>query len=456
MSSPVSSSRVNPSIAARLDRLPVVRTHRIAVAVVGMALFFDLYENFLAATISSVLKTELDLTRTQLNLILGSAFFGQFVGAIVMGRLSDRIGRRPAFMINLAVYSVFSLVAAFSPNAWFLVAMRFCAGIGIGAEFALADSYLADLLPKAVRGKFISWSYTVAFIAVPVVGLLARWLVPLHPLGFDGWRWLFLLGGIGAFAVWVIRRGLPESPRWLETHGRHEEAEAICSSLEAEARAAGHTLAEPDDEATVRPAASMGFSSLFGPQLRRRTTMLWILSALEAFGYYGFGTLAPLVLMEKGFDVVSSLGFVTASYLGYPLGSLLAIPLVERIERKYLVMISAAAMAAFGLWFGFASSPAQIVVAGIGYTMVSNLFSNAYHVYLADSYPTAVRATAAGSAYSLSKIATGILPFILLPLLDAHSPELVFGLVALMMVLLIVNVAVLGHRTTGRSVDALE
>ena len=445
----------SPSIAARLDRLPVVRTHRIATTVVGLALFFDLYENFLAATISSVLTTELDLSRTELNLILGSAFFGQFVGALVMGRLSDRIGRRPAFMINLGIYSVFSLVAAFSPNAAFLIAMRFLAGVGIGAEFALADSYLADLLPKAVRGRFISWSYTVAFIGVPVVGLLARWLVPLHPLGFEGWRWLFFLGGLGAFAVWVVRRRLPESPRWLETHGRREEADAVCIALENEARAAGHQLAEPDTTLEVQKAHEMPFSSLFGHRLRRRTVMLWLLSILEVFGYYGFGTLAPLILVAKGFDVLTSLGYVTASYIGYPLGSLLAIPIVERVERKYLVMGSAAAMALLGLWFGFATNPVAIVISGVGYTMISNLFSNAYHVYLADSYPTAIRATGAGAAYSLSKITTGLLPFILLPLLDTSGSGAVFGVVAFAMLLLIINVGVLGHRTTGRSADAL-
>ena len=153
-------------------------------------------------------------------------------------------------------------------------------------------------------------------------------------------------------------------------------------------------------------------------------------------------------------DSITSLGFVAATYIGYPLGSLLAIPIVERIERKWLVIGAAGLMAAFGLWFGFADAAWAIVVSGVLYTMVSNLFSNAYHVYLADSYPTAIRGTAAGAAYSLSKLATGVLPFILLPFLDANGSGAVFALVAVAMVALMVNVAVLGHRSTGLSADA--
>jgi len=444
------------SVAARLDRLPITRTHIVVTLVIGLGLFFDAYENFLASTISAVLKAELSLSQNQLSLLLGSAFVGQFLGAIAMGRIADRVGRKPAFMVNLGIYSLFSLLGAFSPDATFLVVTRFFAGIGIGAEYALADSYLSDLMPRRARGRFISWAYTISFLGVPTVGLLARWLVPLTPGGIDGWRILFVLGALGSFAIWVVRRRLPESARWLELQGRHAEAESLVAAMEDEARAAGHTLADPDPSVRPHRRASLPVASLFRPPYARRTTMLWILSALEVFGYYGFGTLAPLVLTGKGFDIVASLGFVAATYAGYPVGSLLAVPLVERMERKWLVVGSALLMAVFGVCFGLTETPALIVVFGLGYTVVSNVFSNAYHVYLSESYPTAIRATAAGAAYSLSKIVTGVMPFVLLPLLDHQGPGTVFGLVAAVMVLLSLDVTVLGGRTTGRSADAVD
>lgn len=421
---------------------------------IGLGLFFDAYENFLAATISGVLQEDLTLSRNELSLLLGSAFLGQFLGAVVMGRFADRFGRRKAFMVNLAVYSLFSLLGAFSPNAIFLVVTRFVAGVGIGAEYALADTYLSDLMPADKRGRFISWAYTVSFLGVPVVGLSARFLVPLQPLGVDGWRYLFVIGALGSFFVWLVRRNLPESPRWLELEGRHEEAEALVAAMEDEARAAGHTLREPDP--TLRPGRRepVSVAALFRAPYTRRTVMLWLLSGLEVFGYYGFGTLAPLVLAAKGYGVVESLGFVAATYAGYPLGALLAVPIVERVERKHLVMATAALMAVFGVGFGLAGSGLLIVVSGLAFTLASNVFSNAYHVYMAESYPTKVRATATGAAYSVSKLVTGVMPFVLLPFLDAHGSGPVFGLVAAAMALLVLEVAILGQRTRGRSVDA--
>ena len=443
------------SLAARLDRLPVGRTHRLVTAVVGVGLFFDAYENFLAGTISKVLQRDFALGGTSLKLVLASAFVGQFLGALLLGRVADRIGRRTAFLVNIGIYSLFSLAAAFAPGAAWLIVARFFAGIGIGAEYALADSYLADLLPPTRRGRFIAWAYTISFCGVPAVGFLALWLVPLTPFGVAGWRWLFVLGALGAAVVWFLRRGLPESPRWLEAVGRPGEGEAEVRRMEEEAVAAtGRPLPEPDPALRPAPASAVGVRSLFRQPYRRRTTMLWILSGLEVFGYYGFGTLAPLVLSAKGYGVVASIGYTAVSYLGYPLGSLLSLPVVERLERKVLVMASAAAMAVFGLLFGFAGSPALIVVAGFLYTLSSNVFSNAYHVYLAEQYPTAVRGTAAGAAYSVSKVVTGALPSVLLPVLDGAGAGWTFTVVAVAMALLIVNVGVLGARTTGRSVDA--
>ena len=433
----------------------MTRLHYAAVGVIGLGLFFDAYENFLAPTIAKVLEHQFQLSSGALKWVLASAFIGQFVGALLMGRLADRIGRRRAFMVNLALYSGFSLLGAFSPNATFLVLTRFFAGIGIGGEYALADSYLSDILPKDKRGRFISWAYTVSFLGVPAVGFMARWLTPMTPFGIDGWRYLFVFGALGSLLVWILRSGLPESPRWLEAHGRHDEADAITLRLEDAARQAGHTLPEPDASLNPPSASKVSIASLFRPPLTKRTIMLWLLSALEVFGYYGFGTIAPLALVAKGYSVTSSLLFIALSYLGYPLGALASVFLVERMERKYFVVATAGAMAVFGLVFAYAPTPATVVAAGFAYSVTSNMFSNAYHVYLADSYPTAIRGTAAGAAYSLSKLVTAFLPFILLPILSSSGSAAVFSVVAGAMVILMVVVLTLGHRSTGRSADAV-
>ncbi|QIS17822.1 MFS transporter [Nocardia terpenica] len=403
--------------AAPLDELPIRPIHRKLVVLVGMGLFFDLYELFLAGTITGVLKQQLQLSTYQLSGILASAFAGQFVGALVLGRLSDVFGRRRMFMINIGLYAGFTLLGAFSPNVWFLMVTRALAGLGIGAEMTVSDTYLSEVMPPQVRGRMIAVAYTIGFCAVPTVGFLARWLVPVHPFGVAGWRWLFVIGGLGAALVFVARRHMPESPHWVRR------------------------------EAT---AARAPFLEILRAPFRTRTLLFSAVMILQVFGYYGFGTLAVLVLQAKGFTVVNSLGYLAITYLGYPIGSLLAIPLIERVERKYLVLASTALMAVFGLIFGFATSVPVILLAGGLFTLASNVFSDALHTYLPESFPTSVRGTASGTTYSLSKLSTAIQPFLLLPLLERHGPGAVFTVITAALVIMMGLIAVWGP-LTGRN-----
>lgn len=444
------------SIAARLNRLPIGRVHKLAVIFVGLGLFFDTYEVFLAGTLSAVLKTQFGLSPDTLKAVLASAFVGQFLGAIFFGRLADKLGRRQAFVLNLAIYSVFSLIGGLSPNATILVIARFVAGLGLGAELALADAYLSDILPPKLRGRFLAWAYTTAFLGIPAAGFLARWLVPLKPLGVPGWRWMFFIGALGALLVWVLRRALPESPRWLESVGRTEEADRIVTSWEEDARRSGAQLPPPEPGVATVAQDRLPVRVLFTREYARRTFMQWTINGLEVFGYYGFGTLAPLVLLAKGYSVVSSLTFLSFVYIGYPIGSALSLPIIERMERKVLIAAGAAGMAITGLLFGYAPSPFWIVLWGFLFTVISNTFSNAFHVYLGEIYPTAVRATAAGAAYSISRIVTAALPYILIPVLDHSGGSAVFTVVAIALGLLIIDVLALGPRTTGLSVEVAD
>src|SRR5262245_4761300 len=227
------------SIAARLNRLPPTATHRSATFIAGIGSFFDLFDIFLAGVLAAVLTGQFHLDRVVLPAVLGSAFAGMFFGATFLGGFADRRGRRTAFLVNLGVYSLFTLVGAFSVNAPMLIASRFLAGVGIGAELPLVDTYLSELLPAGLRGRYTAWAYTLGFFGIPAAGFLGRCLVPRAPLGVAGWRWLFVAGSLGAAVIWAMRAKLPESPRWLESVGRLEEAEVITARMEREAEAHG-------------------------------------------------------------------------------------------------------------------------------------------------------------------------------------------------------------------------
>ncbi|TCK23040.1 MFS transporter [Pseudonocardia endophytica] len=441
--------------AAVLDRLPVTGWHWRLTVLVGLGSFFDLYEVFLGGVLAPVLATEFGLGSTGKALVIAAGFAGMFVGANVLSVVADRLGRRRVFILNLLVYSLFSLAAAFSPNIETFLVLRFIAGIGLGAELVLVDTYLAEFVPGRVRGRMTAWAYTVGFLGVPLAALLGGKLVAKQELfGIDGWRWLLVFGGLGAVFVLLVRAMLPESPRWLESVGRDAEAWSVVRSVVAKVAPGTAVPEEPGPARTREDARGVGeVLRIAFRDYRRRSVMLVVFQILQTVAYYGFGTLAPLVLVAKGFEVTDSLGYAALSFAGYPLGSLASVPLVERFERKYLIIASALGIAVFGIVFAAASTVVLIVAAGFLLTAVSNVFSNAFHIYQAEIFPTAIRSTASGVAYSLSRATSVVLPFIAVPLLGSLGPVAVFTGSAVLIVVLCLDVGLLGPLSTGLSLE---
>jgi putative MFS transporter len=448
------------TVSSVLDGLPVTRWHWRLVVFVGLGSFFDLYEVFLGGVLAPVLATEFKLGTIGKAMVIAAGFAGMFVGANVLSVVADRLGRRRVFILNLLVYSLFSLAAAFSPNVETFLVLRFLAGIGLGAELVLVDTYLAEFVPARVRGRMTAWAYTIGFLGVPLAALLGGKLVAHHQLlGIDGWRWLLVFGGLGAVFVLAIRTMLPESPRWLESRGREAEAREVVASVVAKV-APGTPVPEQlfanasradDDAPSVVEVLRIAFRDY-----RKRTVMLVIFQILQTVAYYGFGTLAPLVLVSKGFEVTQSLGYAALTFAGYPLGSLLSIPLVERFERKHLIIVSALGIALCGIVFAAAEQVVVIVVAGFLLTAVSNVFSNAFHIYQAEIFPTAIRSTASGICYSLSRATSTVLPFVAVPALAMLGPVAVFSGSAVLVVLLCLDEGLLGPRSTGLQLEQVE
>ncbi|MFE4679149.1 MFS transporter [Streptomyces sp. NPDC056723] len=466
------------SVSRRLEVLRPGPWHRRLTAIVGVGAFFDLYEVFLGGVLAAALAEPWHLSHTQKSWIIAAGFLGMFVGANVMSLLADRFGRRQMFLVNLGMYSAFSLLCAAAPDVNWLVAARFLAGLGLGAELVLVDTYLSELLPTAVRGRYIAWAYTVGFLGVPLAALLGARLVAEHEIaGVSGWRWLLVAGALGAFCIQWMRRALPESPRWLEARGRRAEAEAVVARIEtlnepgtagarqvpaqrkaeAQAHAESKCKSESDSKSETEtvPTVRVPLRRMFQPPYRRRTVMWWIFQVLQTVGYYGFGSLAPVVLAAKGHSTTASLGYAALSFCGYPLGSALSIPLIERFERRTLIIVAALGQAFFGLLFGFADAAWLIVGSGFLLTVCSNVFSNAFHVYQAEIFPTNLRSSAIGIAYSLSRLVSVILPFIALSVLDDLGATAVFAGSAVLMVLLCLNVGLLGPKTKGLALDAI-
>lgn len=451
------SERATTTLGDFMDEMPVGALHRFVVWVVGIGLFFDMYEIFLVSSIGSALQNEygLDSHSAAFKLLLASAFIGMFFGSLFLGSLADRIGRRRAFLFTLVWYSAFSLLGAFSVNAAMLVACRFLTGVGVGAIYPVADSYLSEILPKDRRGRLAAWAYTTSYVAVPLVGFLAVWLNPLHAGALTGWRVILAIGGLGAVFVLAVKHRLPESPRWLLAQGRVEETHAtlrrFAESAGVAMPAAFAQTGERKHPLLLRERIVLLRRAPYG----KRYLMLTIFHLFQGFGYYGFGTLAGVVVKSRGFDVTGSTLFVALSFLGYPIGSLLSVPLLNWIERRTLVIVSLVAIALCGLGFAYSSHIGLIISFGVLTTCASNVFSNAYHVYQAEIFPASVRSTAIGSTYSLSRVVSGALPFILLPVLNQHGALAMFGVISVALAVVAITLRTLGPLTTRRSQDEI-
>lgn len=203
------------------------------MALLSLGGFFEFYDIFFTGYIAPALIREGYFGTKGIAGFIAAMFSGLFIGTALFGFVADRFGRRTIFTCSLLWYTAASIVMAFQHTGTGLLFWRFLAGIGVGVELVTIDTYLAELVPKKLRGRAFAYNQTIQFSSVPLIALLAWLLVPRAPLGLDGWRWVVLTGAAGAIFVWWVRRRVPESPRWLVQHGRLDEADAILAELEA-------------------------------------------------------------------------------------------------------------------------------------------------------------------------------------------------------------------------------
>ena len=446
---------VSSAIAARIERLPLGRFHRRFITLVSLGNFFDLYDIFIVAYIGAALQQSGFLSLKQFSVFVASGFLGMFFGTIFFGMGSDRMGRRVSFITLLLIYSAFTLAGAFAPTAGWLIAMRFFAGVGIGAEIVVVDTYVTEIVPSYARGRYVAITQVAGFCAVPVAAILSRVLVPTHFL-MAGWRWVMVIGASGALLTWWFRRRLPESPRWLESRGRVAEADAMMQSLEAESFSA---RPKQNAETAELPAAGAPteqgtFAELWRPPYLRRTVMLVLFQTLQTIGFYGFGNWAPTFLLKRGFSLLHSLEYTMLIALVSPVGPILCAWTSDRLERKWTIVVLALLVAAFGLGFGNASTPAAVVAFGALLTLCNYWFSAAFHAFQAELFPTRIRATGVGFTYSWSRLSAAFSSLLIGTVL-LHGVPAVFALLAAAMTAVAVIVAALGPRTNRVALEEL-
>lgn len=441
--------------SARLDRVPVTRFHWKLLLLCGLGWMFDAMDILLVGSVVAAVSRAWGLDAATAGWISSANLLGMLVGASLAGTLSDRVGRKAVFQATLLVYSVFTGLSALAFSAASLMAVRFVAGIGLGGELPVASTLLSEFAPARRRGAMVVllesfWAYGSVLAAL--IGYL---VIPRL-----GWQAAFLIGALPAFYVFVLRREMPESPRFLAAQGRWEEAEAVVRSVEEQAGLSP----SPDAPApALREAAAPTATSvaeLWSPPHRRRTIVLWSMWATMNFSYYGIFLWLPLQFLRKGFTLDQSLLFNLIISVAQIPGYFAAAWLVERWGRKP-TLVSFLVLCAAGSWFfGQVALEAREVPLILWWGSVVSFFNlgawGVVYTYTPELYPTRLRGTGAGWAAAFGRVFGILAPLSIGAQLALFGSDItVFLVFTAVMLAGAAIVAALGEETRGRTLEEI-
>jgi MFS transporter, putative metabolite:H+ symporter len=409
----------------------------------GGGWLFDAMDLLLVGTVVAAVGREWHLSKPVVGGIITANLIGMFLGASLSGIVADRFGRRAVFMWTLLAYSLLTGVSALAWSAASLALIRFVAGIGLGGELPVASTLVSEFAPKERRGRTIVllesfWAYGTVLAA-----LIGAVVVPTA-----GWRVALLIGLLPALYVFVIRRAIPESPRFLLANGRAAESREV-------ARIAGIANEAPSD------SARLPLRALFAPKFARRTVMLWLLWIALVFSYYGIFTWLPSLLLAKGFMLREALWLNLAIAVFQIPGYYAAAALVDRLGRKPTLVAFLACAAIGSFFFAGATLAAQPSVAAvIGWGAVIAFFNlgawGVTYTYTPEQYPTSIRASGAGLAAGAGRLVGAFAPALVGTMLVRFgSPHAVFVVFACVMLGGALVVLVLGDETRGKSLEEL-
>lgn len=443
-------------IADRLERLPMTSYQKSIFLIIATAWLFDSMDLGMMTFILGSIKADFGLSTAQAGLLGSASFLGMFLGAAVSGLLADRFGRRVVFQSSMVLWGSGSFLCAVANDATALMLFRILLGIGMGMEFPIGQAMLSEIMPAKQRGRYVALLEGFWPIGFICAGLLAYFLLPIW-----GWRGVFVALGIPAIFVLVVRQLVPESPRWLESRGRHIDADRVMSRIEEKVRKAngGKPLpqVEPATPSFGHEQGKSGFKALWAPGYAKRTFMVWSLWFFALLGYYGLTTWLGALLQQAGYPVTKSVFYtILISLAGIP-GFLTSAWLVESWGRKptcVLMLLGSACMAyLYGSTAAHAGNQFQLIAFGLGMQFFMFGMWSVLYAYTPELYPTRCRATGGGFASSVGRIGSLIGPYVVGVILPAAGQTGVFGLGATCFVLAALVVLLLGVETKGRVLE---
>ena len=441
----------------RLDMMPLGRFHRKLVAVSGVGWMFDSMDVGLISFIVATLAREWKLSPGQVAWLISIGLLGMLVGAATAGSLADRFGRKPMFQATLLIFSVSTGLCGLAWSYAALIATRFLVGFGLGGELPIASTLVSEFSPAKWRGRLLVilesfWAYGWVLAA-----LIAYFVIPRY-----GWRVAFLLGTLPAFYVFVLRRAIPESPRFLFSKGRASEAIAVIRAVEmaAEITPTNETVQQRQPANVVQPSEEgtfQRFLELWSRSNLRRTVMLWVLWFTIVFSYYGIFTWLPTLLAEGGRSLTKSFAYVLIITVAQIPGYFSAAYLVDRVGRKWTLAPYLFMTAVGAYFFRNAGTGAEILFWGSFISFFNLGAWGVVYTYTPELYPTRIRGTGVGWAAACGRFAGVLAPLVIGQMLGRWGAgyESVFLLLAAVLLVSAINVVLLGEETKGQTLEEI-
>ncbi|GJH00631.1 MFS transporter [Paraburkholderia terrae] len=446
--------QMDASIGARLDRLPLSGFHWRLLGLIAAGMYFDSFDIYIAGTVLAAMIHSGESTLSLNATFVSVTFIGMMTGAWLSGLLGDRFGRRFCYQFNLGIYGFASIAAALAPSIYWLIFFRLVMGVGMGAEIVVGYGTLSEFIPADWRGRFGTILNLIINTSLFLSTFLGWLIVPQY-----GWRWMFAIAGCGALFVWFLRKSMPESPRWLASRGRTDEAREIVERIET---ACGNAVSYPAN-APEQPSTREFYandtgrlSDLFSRRLLTRTiTAITVLVALFTVNY-AFVSWIPTFLVKQGHSVSSSLGLTAVMFAGGPIGSLIAFALAEHLGRKWGIVLFSLVCVAFGVAYPFAQSAVAITALGFAITCCIYVLSSfSVATYVPELFPTELRLRGSGLANTVGRAVSIVVPY---AVASAFMRLGIAGVLTLIVATLLIQaliVGVLGAETKQRSLESI-
>jgi putative MFS transporter len=431
-------------VGSALDDAKISPLHIKIISLIAAGYFFDVIDYIVQGSLFPDMIKSGFATPAGAAAIVSATTIGMFIGTCAQGEFTDRFGRRFVYQFNLLLFGVFTIVGAFAPNITILVVCRFIAGLGLGAEQPLCFTYAGEYSPKRIRGRILA---IIHFIGGAMVWPIST----LFVLAFRdqiGWQGVWICFGVGALIVWVLRFALPESPRYLSTHGRGQEALDVLGRL---------GIAGPQGPLTTG-AASDSKSDPFAVVFRQFPVR--VIAGMICFSAFfgvaiGLGGWLPSIMVDKGFTITKSLTYTLAMNFAVPCASICMMYTLDKFGRKSTSIVAFVGAGIMAVVFANVQTDTQLLVAGFIMIFFVQVAGNAMQIFASEVFPTNARASGFGWAAGVGRLATaGIFPAILW-VKNGWGLTAVFVSLAVVLVIAAIAVLFLGPEARQKSLDEI-